>query len=149
MHYTDGPLSTGERTALDKEGSSAVRSRLGRLRGSNLGELLEPAVVARAVWPPANEAGWRSEPPRAVQERVSHLSSKRNTAPADDTRHDCSSHLLALCLFLVGLERLVAGPTGRRAVLVGQAAIVTSDFLVSLVMQRLGNSRVRQVSGRH
>src|SRR5882762_6534585 len=33
--------------------------------------------------------------------------------------------LLALCLFLVGLDCLVAGP----AVIVGQAAIVTSAFL--------------------
>ena len=57
--------------------------------------------------------------------------------------------LLALCLFLVGLDCLVAGPTGGCAVIVGQAAIVTSAFLVSVVVQMLGNSRVRQVSGRH
>ncbi len=57
--------------------------------------------------------------------------------------------LLALCLFLVGLDCLVAGPTGGCAVIVGQAAIVTSAFLVSVVVQMLGNSRVRHVSGRH
>src|SRR6266851_7372695 len=57
--------------------------------------------------------------------------------------------LLALCLFLVGLDCLVAGPTGGCAVTVGQAAIVTGAFLVSVVVQMLGNSRVRQVSGRH
>jgi hypothetical protein len=54
--------------------------------------------------------------------------------------------LLALCLFLVGLDCLVAGPTSGCAVIVGQAAIVTSAFLVSVVVQMLGNSRVRQVS---
>src|SRR2546423_14555251 len=56
--------------------------------------------------------------------------------------------LLALCLFLVGLDCLVAGPTGGCALIVGQAGIVTSAFLVSVVVQTLGNSRVRQVSGR-
>src|SRR5438105_4018943 len=42
--------------------------------------------------------------------------------------------LLALCLFLVGLNCLVAGPTGGCAVIVGRAAIVTSAFLVSVVV---------------
>ena len=46
--------------------------------------------------------------------------------------------LLALCLFLVGLDCLVAGPTGGCAVIVGQAAIATSAFLVSVVVQMLG-----------
>src|ERR1700730_2157642 len=49
--------------------------------------------------------------------------------------------LLALCLFLVGLDCLVGGPTGGCTVIVGQAAIVTSAFLVSVVVQMLGNSR--------
>jgi hypothetical protein len=57
--------------------------------------------------------------------------------------------LLALCLFLVDLDCLVAGPTGGCAVILGQAAIVTSAFLVSVVVHMLGNSRVRQGSGRH
>lgn len=67
--------------------------------------------------------------------RVGHRLVKRATIAA--------VILLALCLFLVGLDCLVAGPTGGCAVIVGQAAIVTSAFLVSVVVQMLGNSRVR------
>ena len=54
--------------------------------------------------------------------------------------------MLALCLFLVGLNCLVAGPTGGDAVIVGQAALVTSALLVSIAMHMLGHPRVAQVS---
>jgi hypothetical protein len=54
--------------------------------------------------------------------------------------------MFALSLFLVGLNCLVAGPTGGYAVIVGQAVIVISACLVSVAVQLLGNPRVLRVS---
>src|SRR5437868_6649398 len=48
-----------------------------RVPCSALGELVEPTVVGRTVWPPPNEAGRGSEPTLAVKKGVRHLTDGR------------------------------------------------------------------------
>ena len=73
--------------------------------GSALGELVEPAVVGGAVWPPPNKARRRPEPAARIEKREGHLTDGRRWHRAPGRHRRMLPARLNRVLFWPGLGK--------------------------------------------
>jgi hypothetical protein len=117
-----------------------------RRAADRLLELL-PEEIATARFASVHRLEERMRQPRCESgESAEQLERAAYRLPRAGERQDFARLIVdPECLRCTVKSNLLAGPTGGGAVIVGQAAIVTSAFLVSVVVQMLGNSRVRHL----